>query len=197
MESISYILNENGKYTAYLINEEDKSYKLVQLSDRNIPFSKHEIVSVFDSFTNKTINKRLLRQDREKYYFEDGTEVEKADNFVTSKKPELKSGFYKGLLLDFYFYPIGNTSNRTVKARYLGENKTRIDLEGVIYSPEQLELSHSYFNVTTKIVNSKAEQLNKIFDLEILSPVSSSVKKHNKPTTIQKITKNLFDYVNG
>ena len=84
---IAYIENDNGKYVTELVSK-DGNRASIQLSDRNIPFSKFEWVTVL--INEQWEHKRLIKQDKEFFYFDDGTQETKEGDIVKSKKPYIK-----------------------------------------------------------------------------------------------------------
>lgn len=148
----AHITNDNGKYVTYLLNKELELTEFIQLCDRDIPFTKYEVVEVL--INNTWTKKRLMNKVDGKYMFDDGTEVLISDNITRSLKPEISTGYYEGELLNFYFDP--ENTNKKVK----GENMFgRIIIKEKEYKEEEVQLSHQYFKIRNKIkVNLSNEQ---------------------------------------
>lgn len=141
---IAYIENDNGKYVTELVGK-DGNRATIQLSDRNIPFSKFEWVTVL--INEQWEHKRLIKQDKEFFYFDDGTQESKEGDLVRSKKPYIKTGYYSGLVEEYYYHPI---TNKVVMGQEL-PFREEVVIDDRSFSKDSLTFSHSYFKIVKPV----------------------------------------------
>lgn len=140
----AHISNNNGKYTTWLVDNNLNQIEAIQLCDRDIPFSKYEVVEVLTN--GKWKKKRLMERTEDTFYFDDETSELIEDNVTRSNKKEILTGYYEGTMLNFYFDPTGK------KKTVLGENMFgRIIVGDTEYLKEDLQFSHSYFKIKSHI----------------------------------------------